>query len=143
MNSPIHISYSRLVNMLRDAGIRPSLQRLRVLATVANSGLHPSADEIFTKLSAECPTLSKTTVYNALHTMAQAGIIMEIGVDNGCMRYDIAVHPAHSHFVCRRCSRIFDMRLPDNIADALADGFESDCVELTFKGLCPECRKSH
>ena len=59
------------------------------------------------------------------------------------MRYDMAPQKPHSHFICRRCGRIFDMAMPEGLsaADGSHDGFCVDCVDVYYKGICPECKQ--
>ncbi|MEZ3549919.1 MAG: transcriptional repressor [Muribaculaceae bacterium] len=131
-----------LAKMLHGAGIRPSLQRIAVLSIVMNGKRHPSADEVFSEMAEMYPSLSRTTVYNALHSLTNAGLIKELEIESGCMRYDFARQPEHAHFKCRDCGKIFDMAIPDGLRESLSDGFAADSVELSFKGLCPDCKKS-
>lgn len=69
-----HTKYSNneIARMIQETGIRPSVQRVAILSYVANHGTHPTADEIFSAISEEYPTLSRTTVYNSLHTLHEA-----------------------------------------------------------------------
>ncbi len=129
---------NRLSDMMHRCGIRPSVNRLAVLSFVANRRTHPSADEIFTELQNKFPSLSRTTVYNTLHTLAAAKLLRELEIESGNRHYDLAPQPQHSHFICRRCSRIFDMPIPENLSGNTTPGFMIDSVELYFKGICPD-----
>lgn len=132
-------SEDRMVRMLHEAHLRPSVNRLAVLGYVANMKTHPTADEIFNHVVASHPSLSKTTVYNSLHALVSAGLLRELEVESGFTRYDLAPQAPHSHFVCRRCGRIFDMRIPDSLESCVSAGFSVDSVNLSFSGLCPDC----
>lgn len=131
-----------LAKMLHEAGIRPSLQRIAVLSIVMNGKRHPSADEIYSDMADRYPSLSRTTVYNALHSLTEAGLLKALEIESGCMRYDYARQSEHAHFKCRKCGRIFDMKIPSGLREAIADGFSADSVELSFKGLCPDCKNT-
>jgi len=133
------LSDSRIVEMMRRAGMRPSVQRIAVFAYIANERCHPSADDIFSELVARFPTMSRTTVYNALHALIDAGLVRGLEIESGNMRYDMAPQPSHSHFVCRRCGHIFDMPMPAGVGSVATGGFRIDEVDLFFKGLCPTC----
>lgn len=133
------LSDSRIVEMMRRAGMRPSVQRIAVFAYIANERCHPSADDIYGELAARFPTMSRTTVYNALHALIDAGLVRELEIESGNMRYDMAPQPSHSHFVCRRCGRIFDMPMPAGVGASATAGFRVDEVDLFFKGFCPTC----
>lgn len=134
------LSQSQIAEMLHRRGVRPSVQRIAILAFVANKRLHPSADEIFNEVIEEFPTMSRTTVYNSLHVLVDAGLLLELDMDSGNRRYDFAPQPAHGHFVCRTCGKIVDMPLPSELMTTTADGFSIDSVDVYYKGLCTECR---
>lgn len=128
-----------LITMLHNSNIRPSLHRVAVLSYVANCRTHPGADEIFTELSKTYPAMSRTTVYNSLHTLAEAGLLRELEIESGNKRYDLGPQTPHSHFVCRRCGKIFDMELPESVCDIAMNDFVVDSVDVYIKGLCPAC----
>lgn len=132
-------SDNRILEMMRRQGLRPSAQRIAVLSFVANCRTHPSAEEIYNKLCDTFPSLSRTTVYNSLHALTDASLLRELEIESGNMRYDLKPQPAHGHFICRKCGRIFDTPLPHNLADPITPGFCIDCVEIIYRGLCDEC----
>lgn len=130
---------SRLVEMMHSVGVRPSVQRIAVLSQIANGHLHPTADDIFDNLHTKYPSLSRTTVYNSLHTLVDKGLVRELDIECGCQHYDLLPQPEHSHFMCRRCGKIYDMPMPTGLVEKMSDGFAIDCIDLYFKGICPEC----
>lgn len=132
------IPQNRLIEMMHSAGVRPSLQRVATLDCICRLG-HPTADEIYEALAPGLPTLSKTTVYNSLHALVEGALVRELDIESGTCHYDLAPQPRHSHFMCRRCGRIFDMPFPDNLAAGAAEGFAVDCVDIYFKGICRDC----
>lgn len=133
---------TELAEMMHKAGIRPSAQRIAVFSVVANTRCHPSAEEVYTMLCERFPSLSRTTVYNSLHTLTEAGLLRELEIETGNMRYDLAPQPRHSHFICRKCGRIFDMGMPSLIEKEASEGFEVEDIDVYFKGLCPQCHGS-
>ncbi len=129
---------SDLAAMMHSAGIRPSVQRIAILAHIVRGRLHPTADRIYADLSPLYPSLSRTTVYNTLHSLADAGLLRELEIESGNKHYDLAPQPRHGHFMCRRCGKIFDMPLP--LLDSMPpSGFRIENVEVYYKGLCPDC----
>lgn len=141
MENDDRYSLERLAGLLQSKGIRPSAQRIAVLAAVADGRKHPSAEDIYTVMSKQFPSLSRTTVYNSLRILSKSGLLRELEIESGCLRYDMAMQPPHSHFICRECSRIFDMPMPDGMTEITDPRFDIDTVEVTLRGLCPECRK--
>ena len=57
--------------MLRKCGIQPTPQRLAVVEYILKTREHPAADEVLVKVKLECPTISRATVYNTLHLLAE------------------------------------------------------------------------
>lgn len=142
MNIPNRHSDNQLTLMMHQRGIRPSAQRIAVLSYVANTRRHPTADEIYTGISPLYPSLSRTTVYNSLHVLVDAGLLRELDIDSGNCRYDFALQPDHSHFTCRKCGRIMDMELPEHIDRISAPGYEIDSIDVILRGICPDCNKN-
>ena len=65
-------------------------------------------EQIYTVLHKEIPTLSKTTVYNTLNTLIDAGLVKLITIDENETRYDIDT-TTHGHFKCESCG-IYDFK---------------------------------
>jgi Fur family transcriptional regulator, peroxide stress response regulator len=93
------VSIEFLTEQLKGKDIRPSYQRIKVLEFMYHVGGHPTADEIFRALSADIPSLSKGTIYNTLHTLVEAGLVRDVGIDETEKRYDITLSN-HGHFQC-------------------------------------------
>lgn len=127
-----------MLRHLSESGIRPSAQRLAILEYISSCECHPTADEIYTELVKEHPTLSRTTVFSCLKLFTEKGILNDIDISSESTRYDSAFRRPHAHFLCRKCRKIFD--IPFDL-DALPspDNFVCDNVNVYFKGLCPEC----
>ena len=126
---------------LAESGIRPSYQRLRIYEWIVLSSDHPTADEIYTELVKEIPTLSKTTVYNSLNLFVKNGLIRVLHVRGNETRYDANLEE-HGHFYCECCGRVYDFPLDvDGLKchEAL-NTFEINTRHVYFKGLCPKCR---
>lgn len=140
----LNMKYAKLtekdvIQMLHAAGIRPSIHRIGVLLYVANAGTHPTADELYSDVQTLYPSVSRTTIYNALHTLVSGKLVRELEIDSGNRHYDLALREPHSHFECSRCGRIFDMAIPAGLEKVADAGFTVDSVDLYLKGLCPEC----
>lgn len=106
---------------------------------LAGQLIHPTADQIYTGLLKEIPTLSKTTVYSTLNALADAGMVRMINIEDHEVRYDIRVGN-HGHFKCEACGTIYDF---DADIDSLPTGglnhFEIKDKNIYFKGTCPSC----
>jgi Fur family peroxide stress response transcriptional regulator len=130
-----------LVRKLKDRGLRPSYHRIRVLEYLyERKDTHPTVDEIFDALSPEIPSLSKTTVYNTLHTFVQAGLARAVTIDPAQTRFDSTL-ANHGHFECDSCGAITNFPVNvDHLAIAGLDQFEITQKDVYFRGLCPKCR---
>lgn len=139
MNNDRRHNQSDMTDILRKAGLRPSPQRAAIAGYIDASRSHPSAEEIYRDLVPDYPTLSLTTVYNTLYALERAGLAKILDIESKNVRFDTAATPNHGHILCRKCGRIFDIPLPENIEKYMPAGFSIDSVNLYFKGLCPEC----
>lgn len=133
-------SNNEILDMIVKAGLRPSAQRMAVLGYIGNRRTHPTADEIFNALAKDFPSLSLTTVYNSVNALLEVGLLREIHVDATSKRYDLAPLPQHSHFICKRCGKIFDMPYPLELKIASTDGFDVENIDVHLIGTCPDCK---
>ena len=74
--------------------------------------------------------------------LIREGKVRELHGD-GPDRFDPFTHP-HYHFRCQVCGRVFDVKTPyreelDRVD--LGPGFSVHGHELTWVGICPECRR--
>lgn len=94
---------------------------------------------IHERLLPEIPTLSKTTVYNTLALLVEAGLARELHLEENEARYD-ADNSDHGHFLCTRCGRVYDFAvdLACLRTEGLA-GFSIGEKNLFYKGVCPRC----
>ena len=119
--------------------IRPTYPRVRVIEYLVTKMNHPSADEIYSSLVEEIPTLSKTTVYNTLKLFVDAGLVKIITIEENELRYDIVMQK-HGHFKCESCCMICDFAV--NIEAIGAEGLDHFKIkekDIIFRGLCPQC----
>lgn len=130
-----------VADLLQAHGIRPTHQRMAVYDYLVRHPIHPTADMIYTSLIREYPTFSRTTIYNSLHTLVEAGLIREVNIDPQEQRFD--GNPAdHGHFRCRRCGELYDFELRDDQLRALCPpGFDPDFRDVFLVGICPACHK--
>ncbi len=137
----MEISIESVIEQLTQKGLRLSYQRIKVLEYLYQKGGHPTVDEIFCALSGDIPSLSKVTVYNTIHTLVDAGLVKVVDIDGTEKRYDIVL-TEHGHFLCTTCGTIYNFEIDiDQIAVEGLDTFEISQKNVTFRGLCPDCRK--
>lgn len=129
--------YERLL----EHNIKPSMQRIAIMEYLMNHPIHPSADDIYTALSPSMPTLSKTTVYNTLKLFSEQGAALMLTIDEKNTNFD-ADTSVHSHFLCRRCGHIYDLKCPEAVKKVESlemDGHQVTEVHYYYKGICKNC----
>ena len=118
-------------------------QREVVLQVIRDGEEHLTANEVFDRVKQLLPTISFATVYNSLRFLKDAGHIGEISFGNGASRFD-ALTSRHDHAICTNCGKLVDMEieLPSEIVNLAAEfsKFKLESIELTLRGLCPECK---
>lgn len=129
-------AYTRLL----EKGVRPSPQRMAILAYLLTHRTHPTADEIFSALSPDLPTLSRTTVYNTLKLLTAKGAVLCLDIDPKNAHYDGDIS-RHGHFLCKGCGCIRDISLKDRDFPILACPEDLRVTEalLYLKGYCASC----
>lgn len=126
------------IKMLKKKGVVLTIQRLAVLRALEGQASHPTAEEIHRALRAQYPTLSLATVYNALETLKQAGLVHELVVGKE-KRFD-ALASLHHHFYCRMCGRIYDVPVQCPVANkGWIEGHRVENSQAVFSGVCATC----
>ena len=118
-------------------------QRLAVYRYLMGTKKHPSAETIYKALQEDYPTMSLATVYKAINTLVDVGLIQEINVGEGNFRYDFNAEP-HPHIQCIKCGRVDD--LEDYSLDSLNEeaskhtDYNNLSNKVYFYGICPNCK---
>ena len=134
------MSTREIADTLAARNIKPSAQRLAIMKYLMEYHNHPSAEEIYTSLHPDMPTLSRTTVYNTMKLLEENGAVMALGIESKNVRYDANMMP-HAHFRCRKCGKIYDMPIPDSLAGCLhqSKDYRIENVMLYYSGVCKHC----
>lgn len=101
-------SHQELIDKLERAGIRPSAQRVAIAAYVLATEDHPSADEVWNRVKADFPMVSRATVYNTLQLFREHGLVQQLVLAEGSVVFDPKVEP-HHHFVDDETGAIHDI----------------------------------
>ncbi len=119
-------------------------QRQAVLQVICESDEHLTANEVFDNARRLLPGISFATVYNSLRYLKQEGLIGEVRFGTDATRYDRKL-TRHDHALCNKCGKLVDLELsiPVALIKKAADlsKFEAESIELTLRGLCPDCSK--
>jgi Fe2+ or Zn2+ uptake regulation protein len=124
---------------LKENGIKPSYQRIRIFDYLIQHKNHPTVDIIFKALVQEIPTLSKTTVYNTLKLFLEQGIVQLLVIEENETRYDADIS-THGHFKCQECGHVYDIRINLSCVDlAELEIHRVNEQHIYFKGICNRC----
>lgn len=117
-------------------------QRTVILQVIRETDDHLTANEVFENAKTLLPSISFATVYNSLRFLKEEGHIGEIQFGNGASRFD-RMTSRHDHAICTKCEKLIDMELelPTELVEMAAkySRFKPESIELTLRGLCPEC----
>ncbi|PIO97896.1 iron response transcriptional regulator IrrA [Pleomorphomonas carboxyditropha] len=97
---------------LRDAGLRPTRQRVALAEILFSHGhRHLSAEDLHAEaLTAKVP-VSLATVYNTLNQFTEAGLLREVAVEGTRTYFDTNTDD-HHHFYVEDENRVFDIPGP-------------------------------
>lgn len=129
---------SDIVSLLSGAGLRPSQQRISILAHLRSVKTHPSVERVWRDLLPSMPTLSRTTVYTTLALLGKAGLAQPIPIDGEELRWD-GDTSVHGHFLCGKCGGLWDFPVEALPPPALPEGFTPSRLQLYCLGTCPDC----
>jgi Fur family iron response transcriptional regulator len=91
--------FSRVIDRLKEVGLRPTRQRLALAKLLADAGdCHLTAEQLHGQAQAAGIRVSLATVYNTLHQFTEAGLLKEIVVDAGRSYFDTNVSEHHHFF---------------------------------------------
>ncbi len=128
--------------LLRDAGLRVTRQRLAVLDALVELA-HADTESVISAVRRDLPEVSHQAVYDSLRTLTAAGLARRIQPNGSLARYEARVGDNHHHLVCRSCGAITDVDCASGRAPCLtaadAHGYVVDEAEVIYWGLCPAC----
>jgi Fur family ferric uptake transcriptional regulator len=129
---------------LKSMGYRLTPQRMMVVEALHGADKHVSAEEIYAQVRARYPYANISTVYRTLELLKQLGLVTEIALGDGCVRFHPKEKGHHHHLVCQKCGKIID--LPESalapLEGALSDmyQFKADLKHMAVFGLCSQCQ---
>ncbi|MBO4741609.1 MAG: transcriptional repressor [Bacteroidales bacterium] len=133
----------KYVEMLEQHGVKPTANRLLVLAVLCEAEHPLSLKEIEGRVA----SIDKSGVFRTLSVFRNHHLIHVIdGAENG-VRYELchnhtddADNDLHLHFFCENCKKTYCLETPiPNVY--LPEGFEARYGNYIIKGICPKCGK--
>jgi Fe2+ or Zn2+ uptake regulation protein len=121
--------------ILEEHGIKPSAQRVAVAEFVLHTDVHPSADEVWSRVRERFPMVSRATVYNTLNLFVERGLVRQLTLTGGRVVFDPKVE-RHHHFIDERTGRIYDVpwdALDVSRVDEI-EGFDIESYQVVLRG---------
>ena len=136
-------SLEELLILFRHNSLKITPQRRVILELLANDDSHPTADQVYQRVLAVMPDVSRTTVYNTFRELVDLGELTPVhDLSDGGQRYDTH-NEAHHHLYCVACQRLVDI---DQDFEGLSlrpeatSGYRILSRQVTFYGICPACQ---
>jgi len=130
------VTSNDIIELLRDAGLRPTRQRLSLAWQLfSGSDRHVTAEQLHSESLGQGVSVSLATVYNTLHQFTTAGLLRELVVDAGRSYFDTNIS-AHHHLYFEDSGKLRDVS-GDNIAigelPALPEGAEISRIDIIIR----------
>ena len=136
---------SGIIDRLSEKGYRLTPQRLMILSAIENSRDHISAEEIYAQVAAKYPHVNISTVYRTLELLKRLGMVYEINLGEGRIRYHAEGSGHHHHLVCQDCGKVIDIEEAtlSSLREALFKdySFQAELRHVAIFGLCEDCRR--
>ena len=129
--------------MLENAGIKPTSNRILVLRTLIKADYPISLIDLETRLE----TLDRSSIQRVLTVLSEHGLVHVMEDGRGVSKYEVCHSDDHhhdhddhhAHFYCEKCFKVFcleDVNIPHI---PVPPGFEVTGVNFMLKGICDSC----
>jgi Fur family ferric uptake transcriptional regulator len=126
---------------LRNAGLKVTLPRLKILEILEDSGArHKSAEDIYKALLHSNEDIGLATVYRVLTQFEAAGLVTRHHFEDGMAVFELNLGDHHDHIVCLDCGRVEEFVDRDieerQKAIAINSGFDIHDHSMILYGRC-------
>ena len=127
---------------LKDAGLKATLPRMKVLDLFQNSKVrHMTAEDVYRLLMDEGLDVGLATIYRVLTQFEQAGLLKRHHFEGGKSIFELNEGDKHDHIVCVNTGKVVefhDTQIEKLIAKIVKDhGFELVDHVLHIRALAP------
>ena len=136
------------ISDLKQAGLKTTLPRLRVLSILENSKIrHLSAEDVYKELLNNEDSIGLATVYRVLTQFEDAGLVIRHHFEGERSVFELNDEDHHDHMICAQCGRVtefFDEQI-EYLQEKIAEehGFSIQDHSLTLYGICKRCKNNH
>lgn len=125
---------------LAENNLKVTTPRLVIYGSIANMKTHPTVDEVYNAIHNDYPSISLSTIYCTLETLAEYKIINKISNEQGLIRFD-ADTESHHHLYIENTQEIkdyydeeLDVILKEYFSKKKINNFNISEVKLEIKG---------
>jgi Fur family ferric uptake transcriptional regulator len=141
------------IRALRDRNERVTLAREAVIEVLDATDEHLSADQIVARAEQTAPGVHRATVYRALATLGDLGLVTHTHLGGAAAVYHLMVDAtetepdavAHAHLQCTVCHKVIDIPASalDPLRTQVADDldFQLEPQHTALLGVCASCRR--
>jgi Fur family ferric uptake transcriptional regulator len=132
---------------LREAGLKTTQPRLKVLDVLETSPIHHmTAEDVYKRLLETEQEIGLATVYRILTQFEAAGLVIRHNFEGGRALYELDNGAHHDHMVCVECGKVFefvDRTIEQQQRNVAAKaGFSMEDHSLSLYGVCNGMKKS-
>ncbi len=132
---------------LKDAGLKTTLPRLRILSILSESEeRHFTAEDVYKALLDAGEEIAFATVYRVLTQFENAGLVLRHNFEGGRAVFEIDDGKHHDHMVCVKCNTVtefYDAEIEERQHRVAEEyDFELQDHSLYLYGICANCRNA-
>jgi Fe2+ or Zn2+ uptake regulation protein len=130
---------------IRAAGGRMTAQRRALLAILAETSGHFTANDVIDRACRARPDLDRSTVYRMLVTLRELGVLRQTSGAEGPQQFEVVARD-HHHLVCSVCGWVAE--IDDDTLDPLRRhllkryGFRAELEHHAIRGACAHCARA-
>jgi Fur family ferric uptake transcriptional regulator len=131
-------------NYLTEKKLRKTEERYAILEGVCAFTGHFDIIMLHNKIKEARFYVSKSTVYNTLEVLLDAGIVVSYQANSLSVHYELKKYAeTHSHLFCTKCGSIREiknMHVKGCLSTMKTPGFTPDFYSLYIYGICRKCK---
>ena len=145
VTATVHFDEHALEKRVREAGLRPTRQRVALAALLFAAGdRHISAEELHEEALAAGVQVSLATVYNTLHQFTEAGMLRILPIEGSKTYFDTNTSDHHHFFLEGENRRVDIPEGPVTVTNLPSppDGMEIAHVDIVVR-LRPKANRAN
>ncbi|MBI9043464.1 MAG: transcriptional repressor [Anaerolineaceae bacterium] len=125
--------------------MRSSTVQHFILELLNKEHAHFTAQEVYTRLKPNLPSVNPSTVYRTLERLINAGKVSVSDMGTGAAVYEIVGSFPHHHLICQNCHRVITLeyQLVQPLFEKIEQNFDFQLTtnHLILFGICLDCQK--